>query len=76
MPPINRTDNAFAALGYDTLGLIADAIQRAGSADPAKIRDALAATKCYQGVTGSIPFPPARAGRTRRCRLSASRTRS
>ena len=38
-------ENAFAALGYDTVGLIADAIKRAGSADPAKIRDALAATQ-------------------------------
>ena len=40
-------ENAFAALGYDTVGLIADAIKRAGSEDPAKIRDALAATKDY-----------------------------
>jgi branched-chain amino acid transport system substrate-binding protein len=47
-------ENAFAALGYDTLGLIADAIKRAGSEDPAKIRDALAATKGYPGITGSI----------------------
>jgi branched-chain amino acid transport system substrate-binding protein len=54
----NPPDNAFAALGYDTLGLVADAISRAGSADPAKIRDALAATKGYQGVTGSISFRP------------------
>ena len=33
-------ENAFAALGYDTLGLIADAIKRAGSEDPKAIRDA------------------------------------
>ncbi len=51
-------ENAFAALGYDTLGLIADAIKRAGSEDPAKIREALAATKGYPGITGSITFPP------------------
>jgi branched-chain amino acid transport system substrate-binding protein len=51
-------ENAFAALGYDTVGLIADAITRAGSADPAKIRDALAATQGYQGITGSISFSP------------------
>ena len=50
-------ENAFAALGYDTVGLIADAIKRAGSADPAKIRDALAATKDYPGITGSISYP-------------------
>jgi len=50
-------ENAFAALGYDTVGLIANAIKRAGSEDPAKIRDALAATKDYPGITGSITYP-------------------
>lgn len=50
-------ENAFAALGYDTVGLIADAIKRAGSDDPVKIRDALAATKDYAGITGSITYP-------------------
>jgi branched-chain amino acid transport system substrate-binding protein len=49
-------DNAFAALGYDSVGLVADAIKRAGSADPAKIREALAATKGYQGITGAISY--------------------
>lgn len=51
-------ENAFAALGYDTVGLIADAITRTGSTDPAKIRDALAATQGYKGITGSISYPP------------------
>ena len=51
-------ENAFAALGYDTLGLIADAITRAGSEDPKAIRDAIAATQGYAGVTGTIAFPP------------------
>jgi branched-chain amino acid transport system substrate-binding protein len=51
-------ENAFAALGYDTLGLIADAIKRAGSEDPKAIRDAIAATQGYAGVTGTIGFPP------------------
>lgn len=50
-------ENAFAALGYDTIGLIADAIKRAGSDDPAKIREALATTKDYAGITGSITYP-------------------
>ena len=50
-------ENAFAALGYDTVGLIADAIKRAGSENPAKIRDALAATNGYPGITGSITYP-------------------
>jgi branched-chain amino acid transport system substrate-binding protein len=49
-------ENAFAALGYDTVGLIADAITRAGSVDSAKIRDALASTKNLQGITGAISY--------------------
>ncbi len=33
---------------------MADAIQRAGSADPAKVRDALAATKDFQTFDGTL----------------------
>ncbi len=51
-------ENAFAALGYDTIGLIADAITRAGTPEPAKIRDALAATNGFKGITGTISYPP------------------
>src|SRR5262245_17365344 len=51
-------ENAFAALGYGTVGLVADAIGRAGADDPAKIRDALAATQGYKGITGSISYQP------------------
>jgi branched-chain amino acid transport system substrate-binding protein len=32
------------------------AIQRAGSTDPAAVRDALARTADFQGVTGQISF--------------------
>lgn len=42
-----------AALGYDAARLMIDAIGRAGSADPKAIRDAIAATEGYDGVTGS-----------------------
>lgn len=49
-------ENAFAALGYDTMNLIADAIKRAGSTDPKAIRDALAATKGFDAVTGQITY--------------------
>jgi branched-chain amino acid transport system substrate-binding protein len=51
-------ENAFAGLGYDTVKLIADAIKRAGSADPKAIRQALNATKDLPGVTGAITFQP------------------
>ncbi|MGQ9502900.1 MAG: ABC transporter substrate-binding protein, partial [Anaerolineae bacterium] len=51
-------ENAFAALGYDMMMQIADAIKRAGSTDPKAIRDALAETKDFQGVTGVISYEP------------------
>lgn len=47
---------SFAALGYDSLGIVADAIKRAKSTKPADIRAALVATKDYQGITGLITF--------------------
>jgi branched-chain amino acid transport system substrate-binding protein len=49
-------ENAFAALGYDMMMQIADAIRRAGSAEPRAIRDALAETRNFQGVTGAITY--------------------
>ncbi len=49
-------ENAFAALGFDSIGLVADAITRAGSAEPAEIKKALAATKGYKAVTGAITY--------------------
>ncbi len=45
--------DAMAALGYDSALVLADAIKRAGSTEPQKIRDALAATRGFIGVTGS-----------------------
>ncbi len=44
----------FAALGYDAANVVFDAIKRAGSTDPSAIRDALAATKDFPGVSGNI----------------------
>ena len=46
--------DALAALGYDAAKVAVDAIQRAPSFDRAAIRDAIAATKNFPGVTGSI----------------------
>src|SRR5262249_40014157 len=46
--------DAMAALGYDAAGILADAIVRAGGTQGAKLRDAIAATKDYEGVTGKI----------------------
>ncbi|MER2169473.1 MAG: ABC transporter substrate-binding protein [Psychrobacillus psychrodurans] len=44
--------NSFHALGYDTLYLLKDAIERAGSTDGKKIKEALEATDNLDLVTG------------------------
>lgn len=50
----NLQPDAHAALGYDSLRVLAEAIQRAGTTDGPKLRDALAQTKGFPGVTGLI----------------------
>jgi len=49
-------ENAFAACGFDAVGLIADAIERAGTTEGKALQKALAETKNYQGVTGQIAY--------------------
>ena len=49
-----QVPDALAALGYDAAKILADAMSRAGSTDGPKVRDALAATKDFPGVTGKI----------------------
>lgn len=56
----NQLPDALAALAYDAAKILADAMTRAGSTDGAKVRDAIAATKDYQGVTGMITIGPDR----------------
>jgi len=46
--------DALAAVAYDAAYIVADAITRAGEADRTKLRDALATTKDFAGVTGTI----------------------
>jgi branched-chain amino acid transport system substrate-binding protein len=46
--------DAFAALGGDSYFLLADAMNKAGSTDGVKVAEALAATKDFPGVTGTI----------------------
>lgn len=50
----NRMPDAMAVLGYDAAYVLVDAIKRAGSTDSAKIREALAGTKDFEGVTGKL----------------------
>ena len=51
---------ALAALTYDAVWLVADALRRSGSAEHAALRDALAATRDFPGVTGNISFDQGR----------------
>ncbi|MGB9079914.1 MAG: ABC transporter substrate-binding protein [Desulfuromonadaceae bacterium] len=44
----------FDAQGYDGVMMIADAIKRANSADPKVFKTAMASTKNFQGVSGTI----------------------
>lgn len=46
--------DSIAALSYDAARLLADAIERAGSTEGRRVRDALASTKDFAGVTGTI----------------------
>jgi len=46
--------DAFAALGGDSYFLLAEAMNKAGSTDGVKVAEALAATKDFAGVTGTI----------------------
>ncbi len=55
-----RTPDGLAALAFDAAHVLADALRRAGSTDGPKLRDAIAATKGFQGVTGTITIGPDR----------------
>lgn len=50
----NKDPNAFNALGYDLAYFAADAIKRANSSDPVKVKEAIAATQNFKGVTGGF----------------------
>lgn len=58
-----ETPDAMAVLGYDAAGILADAMVRAGTTEPAKLRDAIAATKDYAGVSGNISMDDERNAR-------------
>lgn len=48
-----QAPDAMAVLGYDAANVLIDAIKRANSTEPGKIREALAATKDFPAVTGA-----------------------
>jgi branched-chain amino acid transport system substrate-binding protein len=47
-----KVPDAMAALGYDSVLVLADAIKRAGGTESKAVRDALAATRDFPGATG------------------------
>lgn len=49
-------ENSFAALGFDAVNLLADAIERAGALDGKALAKALGETKDFQAVTGDKSF--------------------
>ena len=55
-----KNPEATAALGYDALRIFAEAVRRANSLDRKAIRDQIAVTKDYQGVSGTITMGPDR----------------
>jgi branched-chain amino acid transport system substrate-binding protein len=50
--------NAFAPLGFDSVNLLATAIERAGSIQPDAVRSALANTRDFEGLVGKIAYSP------------------
>ncbi|SKA73598.1 amino acid/amide ABC transporter substrate-binding protein, HAAT family [Clostridium sp. USBA 49] len=49
-----KEPDAFGALGYDLGYFLADGLKRAGEADREKLKDALASTKNFTGITGTF----------------------
>lgn len=50
----SKTPNGLAAMGYDAALVAIDALNRATALTPTAVRDAIAATKNFQAVTGII----------------------
>jgi len=51
-----KKPDQFAAQAYDAFHIMTNALKAAGTADRAKLRDALAATRNFQGVVGNFSF--------------------
>jgi branched-chain amino acid transport system substrate-binding protein len=52
----NTEPDNFGSWTYDAVGVLTAAINKAGSTDPNKIRDAILATKGYKGAEGEYNF--------------------
>ncbi len=56
----NEVPDAMAVLGYDVAQILFDAIKRAGTTDGEKVKEQLAQTANFPGVSGSITIDSAR----------------
>lgn len=54
----SESPSAPAALGYDALAILANAIRTAGTTDALKLREALDSTRNFPGLTGPITTDP------------------
>ena len=52
----HQPPNVLAAIGYDSMYVIADALKRAGTTDPESLVGALNATKNFQGALGRTSY--------------------
>lgn len=59
----SEVPDAMAVLGYDAAQVLGDAIRRAGTTEGAKLRDAIAATKDFPGISGKITIDEQRNAR-------------
>lgn len=50
----NKEPDAFAALGYDSVQIMVQALKDAGEANPVKLTEALAKIKDFAGITGKM----------------------
>lgn len=50
--------NTFSAHAYDSLKILVDALKKAGTTDPQKLRDAIENTKDYVGLDGDFSYSP------------------
>lgn len=53
-----RPTSAFAALGYDAVQLVAQAIESAGTTEPGALRHSLESIRGYPAVTGKLSYAP------------------
>jgi branched-chain amino acid transport system substrate-binding protein len=55
-----QVPDAMAALGYDAARILIDSMARAGKTEGPALRDAIASTKDFPGITGRITIDPQR----------------